>query len=136
MLFLLQQPENGNHNTERSIKEKVLYDLGRSTVGLYAQLALKMDVVRHAPLPKGPKIIAANHPTTTDPFLIMLLTPEPMSILVTEAAFSLPVFGQYLLETNHVPAIRNSGGATVAALERAIERGRTVAIFPEGAISP
>jgi 1-acyl-sn-glycerol-3-phosphate acyltransferase len=136
MLFLLQQPGKEKRGTARSAREEVLYYFGRLTIGMYAHLVLQMDVVRHTPLPSGPKIIAANHPTTTDPFLIMLLTLEPMSILVTEAAFRVPVFGRYLLETSHVPAARNSAGATVAALEQAVKEGRTVSIFPEGAISP
>ncbi len=116
--------------------ERVWYGMGRSAVNLYARLMLNMDVVWHAPLPKGPKIVAANHPTTMDPFYILTLLPEPASVLITEAAFETPVFGRYLREAGHVPAMRNSGGATVQALKRQIEAGRSVVIFPEGALSP
>jgi hypothetical protein len=37
-------------------------------VELYARLALDVDLVRGEDWPAGPKIVAANHPTTTDPF--------------------------------------------------------------------
>ena len=115
---------------------KMLYTAGRSIMDLYAHLLLDMDVQWHAPLPEGPKIFAANHPTTTDPFLITTLTREPVSVLVTAGAFELPVFGHYLRRAGHVPAIRNSNGATVDALVHKLEAGGTVAIFPEGSISP
>jgi 1-acyl-sn-glycerol-3-phosphate acyltransferase len=102
---------------------------------LYAHLLLNMDVQWWAPLPEGPKILAANHPTTTDPFLITTLTREPVSVLVTAGAFGMPVFGPYLRRAGHLPAVHNSNGATVNALVRKLEAGSTVAIFPEGSIS-
>jgi 1-acyl-sn-glycerol-3-phosphate acyltransferase len=111
------------------ITERGFYRLGRSVVDLYARAMLKMDIQWRAPLPDGPKILAANHPTTTDPFYILTLLSEPVSVLVTAAAFDVPGFGDYLRATGHVPAVRGSGGATV-------EAGRSVAIFPEGALSP
>ena len=115
---------------------QVLYAAGRSIMDLYAHLLLDMDIKWQAPLPDGPKILAANHPTTTDPFLITTVTREPVSVLVTAGAFEIPVFGSYLHRTGHVPAVRNSNGATVQALVQKLEAGGTVAIFPEGAISP
>jgi 1-acyl-sn-glycerol-3-phosphate acyltransferase len=118
------------------LNEKDFYRLGRSVVDLYAMATLKMDVQWRAPLPDGAKILAANHPTTTDPFLIMLLASEQVSVLVTEGCFQIPVFGRLLLESGHVPVVRNGGGATVEAARRLLAEGRTVAIFPEGAISP
>jgi len=116
--------------------EKALYGWGRSMVNLYAQATLKTDVRWNAPLPSGPKIIAANHPTTTDPFLILTLASEQMSVLITGGAFDVPVFGAYLRRAGHVPVLRNSGGATIQAAIRLLIAGRTVAIFPEGALSP
>ena len=118
------------------LTEKDLYRLGRSVVDLYARAMLKMDIQWRAPLPDCPKILAANHPTTIDPFLIMLLASEQVSVLVTESCFEIPVFGRLLRESGHVPVVRNSGGATVEAALRLLAEGRTVAIFPEGAISP
>ena len=135
--------EGGFHRLSRAMRrelqaasETTLYYAGRSVLDLYTRVMLKKDVQWYASLPEGPKIIAANHPTTTDPFYILTLAPERMSILVTEGAFDVPVFGRYLLGAGHVPAIRNSGGATIEALRGKLEAGQTVAIFPEGALSP
>jgi 1-acyl-sn-glycerol-3-phosphate acyltransferase len=116
--------------------EEILYKMGRSLLSAYMGLMLDVDIQRHGPMPEGPKILAVNHPTSIDPFYILTLLSEPVSVLVTAAAFDKPVFGQYLQATGHVPAVRGSGGATVDAMARQIESGRTVAIFPEGALSP
>lgn len=116
--------------------EKSLYKWGRFVVNLYAHTFLDVDVSMYQPLPEGPKIIAVNHPTTTDPFLILTLLSEQMSVLVTKGAFDIPVFGAYLQRVGHVPVLRESGGATVKAAIRLINTGRTVVIFPEGSLSP
>jgi 1-acyl-sn-glycerol-3-phosphate acyltransferase len=95
-----------------------------------------MDVQWRGPLPEGPKILAANHPTTTDPFFILTLLAEQTSVLVTGGAFEVPLFGAYLRNAGHVPVLRNSGGATIREATDLLTSGRTVAIFPEGALSP
>jgi 1-acyl-sn-glycerol-3-phosphate acyltransferase len=119
-----------------SRSEQALYWLGRSVVALCARTMLRMDMQWRALLPSGPKILAANHPTTTDPFLILTLLPEQISVLVTGGAFEIPGFGAYLRRAGHIPVIRDSGGATVRAAQAHLEAGRTMAIFPEGALSP
>jgi len=113
-----------------------LYKAGRTVVDAFMHLMLDVDVEWQAPMPEGPKILAPNHPTTTDPFYILTLLSEPVSVLVTGSAFSVRGFGSYLWAAGHVPAIRGSGGATVDAVVEQVEDGRNVAIFPEGALSP
>ena len=115
---------------------KVLYRSGRRVVEAYARLMFDMDVVQRAPLPEGPKIIAANHPTTTDPFLLTILERDQMSILISETLFKVPVFGRYLGQAGHVPVVASNGRAALQAAMRLLETGRTIGIFPEGAISP
>jgi 1-acyl-sn-glycerol-3-phosphate acyltransferase len=120
----------------RVASERALYWLGRTAVAGFMHTALDLDVAWHAPLPKGPKILAANHPTTTDPFFILALAPEQISVLVTGMCFEVPVFGRYLRAAGHVPVVHSSGGRTARAAIRLLRAGRTVAIFPEGALSP
>jgi 1-acyl-sn-glycerol-3-phosphate acyltransferase len=123
-------------NSYRIASDEVFYWLGRPVVEMYARSMLKMDVVRHAPLPDGPKIISANHPSTTDPFLILTLASEQVSILISETLFKVPLFGRYLQRAGHVPVVPGNGRAAFEKARQLIEAGRTVAVFPEGAISP
>jgi 1-acyl-sn-glycerol-3-phosphate acyltransferase len=97
---------------------------------------LQIDSEWQAPLPSGPKLIVLNHPSTTDPFLVPLLTCEQTSILIHETLFKVPAFGRYLRLAGHVPVLASSGRAAFDTARRLLEAGRTVAIFPEGAISP
>ena len=120
----------------KAASERLFYKLGRSAVSLFTRTALDMDVQWHGPLPEGPKILAANHPTTTDPFFILTLLQEQTSVLVTGGAFEVPLFGAYLRLAGHVPVLRGSGGATIREATGLLRSGRTVAIFPEGALSP
>ena len=116
--------------------QQTWYTLGRSAIGAYAQTMLDVDISRHAPLPKGAKIIAANHPTTTDPILIELLTFEPMHILITEMCFAIPVIGKSLRLAGHIPVVTGNGRAALDEAVQLLQAGRTVGIFPEGALSP
>jgi 1-acyl-sn-glycerol-3-phosphate acyltransferase len=116
--------------------EQAWYSLGRSAVAGYAQSMLKVDISQHAPLPAGPKIIAANHPTTTDPFYITLLTLEPVHMLITEMCFQVPVVGQALRLAGHVPVVSGSGHTALEKAVLLLRSGQTVVIFPEGALSP
>jgi 1-acyl-sn-glycerol-3-phosphate acyltransferase len=118
------------------MKQEVLYRLGLPVVDLYAGMMFGMDVAHHAALPAGPKIIAPNHPTTTDPFLITTLTSEPIGILIDDRLFKVPVFGRYLHATGHIPVVPGNGRVAFDEALRRLKAGQTVAIFPEGAISP
>jgi len=113
-----------------------LYQMGRSLMTAYTSLMLNVNTRWHAPLPEGPMILASNHPTTTDPLYLLPLLSQPVSFVITAASFDVPVAGAYLRAAGHVPAVRGSGGATVDAVARQVEAGRSVAVFPEGALSP
>jgi 1-acyl-sn-glycerol-3-phosphate acyltransferase len=129
-------PRGAQLRSGLQLQEKVAYRLGRAALELFAALALQLDVVWRAPLPPGPKIIAANHPTTTDPFLLLAVMPEQLSLLITEMAFAAPGFGAYLRCAGHIPVMRGQGRAAVTeALER-LAAGGNIGIFPEGQLSP
>ena len=116
--------------------QRILNRAGHDVAGLYGKRLLNLDIERQAPLPGGPKVIAVNHPSTTDPFLLMGLIGEPMSILITEACFKLPGLGAFLRAAGHVPVVSGSGRAALDEGIRLLRAGRTVGIFPEGALSP
>ena len=116
--------------------QQAWYSMGRIAVASYARFALRMNISRHAPLPEGAKIIAANHPTTTDPILITQVTSDPMHILITEMCFKAPVVGKSLRMAGHIPVVTGNGRAAFDKAIQLLRDGKTVVIFPEGALSP
>jgi 1-acyl-sn-glycerol-3-phosphate acyltransferase len=116
--------------------EKTWYNLGRGVVNLYASLFFRRSVVYKAPVPAGAKILAANHPSTTDPFLMNTLVPEQVSILIIEHFFKLGVIGASLRHTGQIRVDCANGKPSLEEGVEALREGRTVGIFPEGIISP
>ena len=114
----------------------VWYLFGRALTAGLARLLLELDVAGQDAIPAGAKVLACNHPTTIDPVLMTLLVPEPVSILISETLFKLPVLGPSLRWSGHIRVVHAAGrGAFEAGLAR-LEAGRTVGVFPEGALSP
>jgi 1-acyl-sn-glycerol-3-phosphate acyltransferase len=112
------------------------YQMGRAIVNFYARGIMHVDIHLDCALPKGAKIIAANHPCTNDPAFVTLITREHVTILIKGSLFKLPLFGHSLQMAGHVPVIQGKGQAAVEAGIRLLKAGRTVMIFPEGEISP
>jgi 1-acyl-sn-glycerol-3-phosphate acyltransferase len=116
--------------------EKLLHLVGMTIVRLYAWLMLRLDVLWQAPFPTGPKLIVANHPSTTDPFYLGLLSRQPVSLLIIESLFLIPVFGAFLRWSGHIPVVPGQGHTAFDTAYRRLLRGRSVALFPEGDLSP
>lgn len=110
-------------------------DLGRRVSYFYLRHLMLSDIEWTAEVPVGPKIIAANHPTTSDPFFVMSWPFEPVHILITEAAFKVPVVGRFLQLAGHIPVRAERGREAFDAALQLLGDGRTVGIFPEGALS-
>jgi 1-acyl-sn-glycerol-3-phosphate acyltransferase len=112
------------------------YKLGRRLICLYAQFLLNMDVFWEAHLPPGPKLIVANHPSTTDPFYLLTLFPQPLSMLIIEHAFHAPLFGSILHFSGHIPVQAADKHAAFEAAQYRLQNGQSVVVFPEGDLSP
>jgi 1-acyl-sn-glycerol-3-phosphate acyltransferase len=114
----------------------MFYRFGRLVIQSYAALLIRMDVRWHAALPPGPVLFAANHPSTTDPVFIHLITHKPMSMLITSKAFSIPFLGTYMRNMGHICVREGQGEKVLEQAQQTLKHGRSVAIFPEGLISP
>jgi 1-acyl-sn-glycerol-3-phosphate acyltransferase len=115
---------------------KILYRFSRIMIQGYARLMLKMDVHGRCSLPTGAVLFAANHPSTTDPFLIHLISKKPMSVMITSKAFSIPIFGAYMRKMGQICVSPGKGEAVLEQARQTLKSGRSVTIFPEGLISP
>jgi len=116
--------------------KKLFYWASRPVIGTYANTMLKMDVNLHQKLPDGAKIIAANHPSTSDPFFVAAMLRQQSFILINELLFKVPVFGEYLRRSGHIPVAIGKGQNAVDAALEYLKAGHTVMIFPEGSLSP
>jgi 1-acyl-sn-glycerol-3-phosphate acyltransferase len=116
--------------------QNLWYQIGRWLITLYVRLIVRADVYRDAPMPRGAKILAVNHPSTNDPAFITMLSGEHMTILIKETVFKVPLFGLSLRFAGHVPVVAGSGCDALEEGVRLLRAGHTVMIFPEGEISP
>ena len=124
-----------NNNIMKNF-QKAMYWGSRPIVGTYASAMLDMNVRMHEQFGKGAKIIAVNHPSTTDPFYVAAIMRQQVYILIKDILFQVPILGEYLRRSGHIPVKAGEGeSALQAALER-LKSGDTVVIFPEGVISP
>lgn len=112
------------------------FQLGRSIVEFYVRHILRANILQEASLPAGAKILAVNHPSTSDPAFVTALLKEQSSILIKEPLFKVPVFGRSLRLAGHVPVVKGNGKAALEEGIRLLKKGQTVIIFPEGEISP
>lgn len=117
------------------VTSRFFNELGRRVACFYISRLMRSDVEWQTDLPLGAKIIAANHPTTTDPFLMMSWPFEPIYILISEAAFKVPLIGQFLRLAGHIPVYAHRGREAFEAALHLLGEGKTVGIFPEGALS-
>jgi 1-acyl-sn-glycerol-3-phosphate acyltransferase len=126
----------GGIRLEETLLNRLLYLAGRAIVLLYARLMLRLDVAWQAPMPRGPKIIVANHPSTTDPIYLSILSPAPLSMLLIVYPFLIPIVGTYLRLSGHVPVVPGEGRTAFDEALRLLQNGRSVVLFPEGDVSP
>lgn len=116
--------------------DRTLYWISRPVVGTYTDMMLKMDVKKHCEIPSGAKIIAANHPTTTDPFFVAAMLKYQAFILINDLLFQVPILGEYLRRSGHIPVAAGKGQEAIDAALAHLRAGHTIMIFPEGALSP
>ncbi len=115
---------------------KLLYEIGRVAITSYVRLMLKLDVRWQENLPEGPVLFASNHPSTTDPIFIQVLLSKPLSVMITSKVFSIPLLGAYMRKMKQICVTPGQGEAVLKEAHQTLEAGRSVAIFPEGLISP
>jgi 1-acyl-sn-glycerol-3-phosphate acyltransferase len=115
---------------------EILYRVSRIMIRSYAKLLLKMDINLRSSLPAGPVVFAANHPSTTDPILIHLISKKPMSVMITSKIFSIPILGAYMRKMGQICVSPGQGEKVLEQACQTLKAGRSVTIFPEGLISP
>lgn len=129
-------PSNFLKKPADQIAERSWYGIGRMAFDVVKHILYHLDVVYQAPVPAGAKLLCSNHPSTIDPVMMTTLVPDQVSILINETLFKVPVLGKSIAAGGHIPVLHSNGRQALEAAMERLKDGRTVGIFPEGAISP
>lgn len=115
--------------------KKISYFIGGEIVRIYTKLMFQMDIKSNNYVPEGAKIIVANHPTTTDPFVLTSISNGQAAVLIKDVLFDVPVFGKYLKLSGHIPVSKEKGAEAFAKALDKLKHGITVIVFVEGDLS-
>lgn len=86
---------------------------------------------------RGPVILAPNHVSLLDPWIMCAAVPNPMRSMAAEYLYQTPGLAQYLYGMGAFPL--KQGASDIQAMGKArdlLQKGATVMIFPEGGCSP
>lgn len=81
----------------------------------------------------SPAIIASNHTSYVDPFILAAISPRPVSFMAKEELFRMPLIGMITKRLHAFPVRR--GRSDRMAIKKALEvlaQGKALGIFPEG----
>jgi len=118
-----------------SILKKFLYTSGGKIVKAYTKLMYRMSVNAFPSIPRGGKILVANHPTTTDPFILTSISNGQAAVLIHNTLFNVPVFGRYLHMSGHIPVVDGKGAEAFEKALKLLKKDITVIVFIEGGLS-
>ncbi|MDR8410071.1 1-acyl-sn-glycerol-3-phosphate acyltransferase [Nonomuraea sp. 3-1Str] len=119
----------------------MLYQVVKFAATPLAHVMCRPHISGAAHVPRtGPAILAANHLSVLDSFLLPALLPRPVTFVAKNEYFSgNPVSGWFMRLGGSLPIDRDSAHAAQAMLDAAtevLERGELFGIHPEGTRSP
>lgn len=104
---------------------------------LFCRVWTRVETIGHCTIPpSGPVIIAANHRSVLDPFVLVATSPNRyISFMIAREYAELPFFGR-LVRMIECVSVNRTGVDTagVRAALRHLENGKCLGIFPEGRI--
>src|SRR5437763_219863 len=112
----------------------IVYAIVRGLFQPFFHIYFRMRRIGREHIPnRGPVIIAANHRSFLDPFVIACMTRRPMYYMAKKEIFANPVLAWFLIALGAFPVDRGHGDAESIETAKAIlARGDIVLIFPEG----
>jgi 1-acyl-sn-glycerol-3-phosphate acyltransferase len=118
---------------ERGVSRPV-YLIVRAILQPFFHVYFRMRRLGMENIPRsGPVILAANHRSFLDPFVIGTLTRRPVYYVAKKELFAHPLVGWLLNRLGAFPIDRGAGDQqAMETARRILERGDCVVIFPEG----
>jgi glycerol-3-phosphate dehydrogenase (NAD(P)+) len=123
-----------HERTRRRGVNPFVYWLVRGILQPFFHTYLRMGRIGREHIPaQGPVIIASNHRSFLDPFLIATMVPRPMYYVAKKELFCHPVVTWLLSALGAFPVDRGAGDEEMIETAKAIlARGGVVLMFPEG----
>lgn len=111
-----------------------VYWLVRTPCQIFFHLYFRMVRLGRENIPRtGPAIIASNHRSFLDPFIIGTMARRPMYYVAKKEIFFHPVASWLLAALGAFPVARGEGDTQmILTAKELLERGELVLIFPEG----
>ncbi len=112
----------------------VVYWIARAVLQPFFHLYFRFERIGREHIPAtGPAIIAANHRSFLDPFVVGMMARRPIYFLSKRELFAHPVVAWLLNSLGAFPIARGTGdSAAMDAARQILERGDVVLVFPEG----
>jgi 1-acyl-sn-glycerol-3-phosphate acyltransferase len=112
----------------------LVYWLVRAVLQPFFLVYLRMSRIGREHIPaEGPVIIAANHRSFLDPFVIATMVRRPMYYVAKKEIFAYSWVAWILNALGAFPVDRGAGdGQTIDTAKAILDRGEVVLIFPEG----
>ncbi len=112
----------------------IVYGIVRVSFQIFFLIYFRMQRIGREHIPKrGPVIIAANHRSFLDPFVIACMARRPMYYVAKQEIFYGRVISWLLTSLGAFPVRRGASDAeTIITAKAILERGDIVLIFPEG----
>ena len=134
--YRLQMADTFQHDRARGRGvSPIFYWPVRVSFQLFFHVYFRMSRIGREYVPrKGPAIIASNHRSFFDPFLIACMARRPMYYVAKRELFEIHPALSWLLRTlGAFPVDRGRGDRdTIATAKELLARGELVLIFPEG----
>lgn len=111
-----------------------VYWIVRVPMQLVALVYFRLSRMGREHIPQsGPAIIASNHRSFLDPFLIGMMAPRPLYYVAKREIFFHPIASWLLSSLGAFPVARGEGdGEMIITAKALLARGELVLMFPEG----
>lgn len=97
---------------------------------------VRIDGVEHVPK-HGPAILAANHESLIDPWILGLVTPRPIRYMAKSELWSYPILRSVMNGFGTFPVERGGGDTDALGVAgRLLRNGEVLGIFPQGTCLP
>lgn len=80
-------------------------------------------------------ILAGNHTGFLDSPILIAASNRSVRFLVAQSVFSWPLVGWIVKKSGVIPVVKGKGGIALAQAVEALNHGKAIGIFPEGALS-